>query len=401
MGFLVLIAAVATIVTPGFMAGLIVGLWYVLPGIAGNIAGFNVTIAVLLICLISTLFKGGDFKQINSIRVYFPLLGFVALLYMLERFSFDFSDQFSKFMVAAIVGFLLCGVGIFDRNVKSMSVGFILGISVYGVFELIRVVNGGEIHAQVSAFGANPIYAAHFLGLAVLVSIGLYFANFIGRWTFLVTLGLLILFLISTGSWGPSIALVVAVLLKLPSLLDDLRGKNSHIKSNLLFWGLVLLGPVLFIAYESIEESLQGPDAQGRFAIWQLFLDHALSSPVSGIGLSEVYRIRNPLGVDKLVSPHNIFIEIWVAYGIFPLIIFVGVLLFIYSRINQLGQTMLIYIVICFSLSGSLAVTFNFWVGIALSISVGVYSGVIRRLEPKLSIQGGWHITGCQAEVVR
>lgn len=371
VGSLIFLATILILSLPSFVAGLIVGVWHSLPGIAPSLAGFALTIGVLVLCLLILIFRKKKFPDASIFTKYSGFLSLIPAIFIIEWINNESASETRTLLGAIVTGFLFLVTSSFRDNIPHIIWGFSTGVSIYGVGELLRIAGGGALHLKAGAFGANPIFASQFLGLAIF---GVWLLHITKRSTPKFTLfvsSILLVCLLSALSWGPIIALAVAFLYANTTKSSTHRLQDYRVRNRIIVWGPLLVGPVIILSRDAIKSFYYSEDSVARLHIWQEFIDLALTSPLTGVGMEKVHSFYSISSSDKFLSPHNLFLEMWVAYGALSIFILFATLIYLFRKINYLGRASLIFLVICSSVSGSLAVSFNFWIGLTLVVIIG------------------------------
>jgi O-antigen ligase len=115
---------------------------------------------------------------------------------------------------------------------------------------------------------------------------------------------------------GALFAAAIAILVALRRLLK--RGFVPVIVLIILSWityELELFKPIV------ASYAARGMEETGRLTVWPLVIKRFLSSPLAGVGVSNI-GTRVPSG--KVVTPHNSFLFLALASGVVPLVFFLG-----------------------------------------------------------------------------
>jgi O-antigen ligase len=139
--------------------------------------------------------------------------------------------------------------------------------------------------------------------------------------------------MIRIGSWLLAVAClyVVALTVSRGALLATALAITFAIQHLLKrgFIPILLLIVFTWIVFESglfgqttARYSARATEETGRFLVWPLALERFVDSPFVGVGTSAVSTYV--LGKDKSYTPHNSFIYLGLASGIFPLALFIA-----------------------------------------------------------------------------
>ena len=92
-------------------------------------------------------------------------------------------------------------------------------------------------------------------------------------------------------------------------------------------WNVILEQNVLF---SRLMETTQSGNVSGRDKIWDVFINVIEENPIIGIGFTGHYNYKIP-GYYKVMSPHNVFIEVLLYSGVVGLMFFLNFLYFLFK----------------------------------------------------------------------
>ena len=156
----------------------------------------------------------------------------------------------------------------------------------------------------------------------------------VAQWAALV---LTCLIVVMIGSRGALVALIVTVALELILLV---RFRHPDLITTRRLWALVGVGGVGFlVAWNS--PYFQNHSTEWRGQIIENIFTMLFGSPIRlflGYGSSTAYHAAAAIAYPgQLMDPHNVFVELILAYGVFGLIAFLGVIGWVFVR-GLMGQ---------------------------------------------------------------
>jgi O-antigen ligase len=120
-----------------------------------------------------------------------------------------------------------------------------------------------------------------------------------------------------TVSRGTLLAVAIAIVIALRRLLK--RGFIPVLSLIIFSWTIYELG---LFERSAAFYSARATQETGRFLVWPLAIKRFLSSPLAGVGVSNI--ATHVLGIKEPFTPHNSFLFIALASGIIPLAFFVS-----------------------------------------------------------------------------
>lgn len=355
---------------PGLAAGIMVGLWYTLPNFAVEFAGYATTLTVLAVACVISLIRFRKKMTPGVMRFFAPFLVFVATILAREWLGADERTSWQAIGVAVLVGLLFAIVGSFRPNTSWMIWGFALANSVFAIGEIVRVASGGALHASYAAFNANPIFSAQFLGIAFFGILALWNAHRARALFALPMLALLGGTLFLTLSRGPIIAFVLAFVFWI--LFNKPTANHTHfVRKQLVLIASSVVALFAFLYLQNARSS-SGDElsAEVRQDHWETSWATIWSNFLWGSGTDALFTGTPAESPSPVAYPHNILLETWGTYGLLSLLALAVGLVLLFRRLNGSGRACLLFIVICFCVSGTLTISIGFWTGIAMSIII-------------------------------
>lgn len=352
--------------TLGFLASAIWSLFPVygvlLPPGAGLIALTAGLSVVTVIARTRTTFRPGPS------RVFLIALIFAVIVLGREWIDPPAQvDQTGIQLTASIVAASLLGyVGALLRWKQGFALGLLPGGLILAVAEILRVLQGGTIHAQQAAFGVNPIVLAQYAGVASIVVV---FQVARGSWRWYALAGLAVAGagLVASGSRGPLLGLAVAVAYTLVRGYGVTRaGTRRAVRLVVVALGAAVAIAALSASQIDIGSWLRLDDSDGnassRLDAWNGALATIADTPFFGAGPGRYF--YGGYGVDSGVPayPHNLWLEAWSEYGVVAFILLTAVVVVAWRRAAQLGQMFVVFAVVSYGLSGSFDTSLVFWV---------------------------------------
>lgn len=383
-----LAALIVAFRAPGFLAGLAIGSWYVLPQVAAPLAGFAVLLMVLIVCLFISWARDGRRPRQQGPRAFLPFLLLTAAVAAHELLGNTVRTTWAPIGTAVVVGLLLVLIGTFERSRAQLLWGFIAPNVVFAIAEIYRVANGGALHTARIAFEANPIFAAHFVGFALLALLYLHSAGKAPRIIFVVVLPILAGAILLTLSRGPILALAVSLLYWLLFALPS-KSRGQAARRNTAFLLGVIGAVILFILLSDARSStIDRASTEARTEHWTQAWSNIFSSPLWGLGTDQLFATTPADSPSPWQYPHNVFLETWSTYGLLAFLLLTVGVVWIFHRCTPQGRAVLIFTVMCFSVSGTMSISINFWVGIAIGITVGFKESMHADTPPPVRTSG-------------
>jgi hypothetical protein len=270
---------------------------------------------------------------------------------------------------AALVGY----VGRMVRWRQGFAVGLLPGGVILAVAEILRVSQGGIVHAQQAALGVNPIVLAQYAAVAALVIV-FQVARRSWRWYALPILAVTLGGIVVSGSRGPLLGVAAAIAYTLIRGYGVAQaGARRIVRLFVLISAAAIAFVLLAVARVDVASWLRIDDSDGnassRLDAWEGAVATIADSPILGAGPGRYF--YGGYGVDSGVPsyPHNLWLEAWSEYGIVPVILLVVVVILAWRRAAQLGQMFVIFAVVAYGLSGSFDTSLVFWICLFVSAS--------------------------------
>lgn len=255
--------------------------------------------------------------------------------------------------------------------------GFPAGLVVGGVIlaggEVLRVLQGGKIHAAEVAFGLNPIVLAQYASIAALVVFYQVNRGSWRNWT-LIFAGIAIAGIIVSNSRGPLLGFIAACFYLFLLLPFFSRGWLRGIFRSLITLFIVTLVIIVFVLLGTdLGSWFRIDDADGnagsRVSAWQGAIATIIDFPLWGAGPGNYFNGVQGINYGMPEYPHNIWLESWSEYGVlaFVLLTFATILTFV--KASARGAVFAVFGLIAFSFSGSLWLSVVFWTTVFLSLS--------------------------------
>lgn len=369
-----LLALVAVVVAcfPAYTMGLLVGGWYVygmsLPEGVGFLGLASVLSLTALIGLIRYRRSGLTFKPST---VYLASVSVPMVIALREV-----ADPLTTFATwRNVAGFVLIGLLVATSSAnpvfaKRMAIGFICPNLIFTVAEILRVLEGGTLHYYEVAFDANPIFVGHFVAFSLILTVALNAAGSLGRWMTVAIFAILSIGVILLSSLGAILGLLIGF-----AYIFATNNRHFEIRDVAKkYFLLILIGVVsvsVVVGALSLRTSADRPSTLGsRTSLWQEAWGHVVSEPIWGVGSTLIF---GDITTDTLTPrwyPHNIFLEAWAVYGIFAVVALICVTMLLWRSTRGHGRALILMSTTFFSLSGTLTASFNYWVGLALSLAV-------------------------------
>lgn len=228
-----------------------------------------------------------------------------------------------------------------------------LSVSLFAVAQRLFSFGLDNNGRSVSFFTSPNAVGLYLAPLTVLVAVNLYkksqtsknivvLAKFKEFWLLLFSA----VAIIFTGSLGTVLGLFVAIIIGL-FVVGKKRASGAAI--------IALIVSIMISAFVSPLALQKSQSLSNRFTLWKLTSEYLLESPknfVFGTGIRQFFRkIQKPHfnqeELERLIYPHNIFLNFWTETGLVGLIAFVGIfsqLIIVVYRQYQTKKTMVVAI---------------------------------------------------------
>ena len=257
--------------------------------------------------------------------------------------SLDFRAEAMATLASIVKGAAFCllivSLGTTIRRISALMLCMVAGVAWSAITGIQQTISAGSFWAQVVT---NDLYratgmlrdtnafAVHLVFVLPLL-LALIFSTKIWIWKLLgfATAGVLLLALAGTlsrtGAIGLSVALIVALL-----LLGPRRIHWTWIGLGLAVGVLMMSTPGTLLATRFSFLTDPYSDTPGRIDVWLNAVNLALQSPWFGFGTPNV--VFSPFGP---TSPHNMFLQVFVAFGIGGVISLITVLTLVVKRLAE------------------------------------------------------------------
>lgn len=360
---------------PAFIFGVILGGWLALVSLLPN------QMSLVLVCGIALIYLMWHWpRSVRNWQVvqemlgrYTPAFAFICLVFISELIRKPQASLIMSLVGMLSVSFLVALVASDPRSQKLIIKGFISGVTVLSIGELWRVLNGGTLHAFEVAFGINPNYLAHYTGIAALLSIW-FVRNLKSSMGWRVFFILNLLGTLVTLSRGPILALIVGLGVWVWVITRKLE--NTALRNYIrvvIISSIPLLSRILDTANEAFRgTSNDTANVESRLERWSSVISYIQEAPIIGVGSDRV--LLSSRDITTLDFPHNVFLEVWAAYGIFILGLFIIGFYRILKITGPFGLSIGLFLVISFSVSGTLVSMLVAWTVIGLLAPLGLKS---------------------------
>ncbi|MCD4705518.1 O-antigen ligase family protein, partial [bacterium] len=261
--------------------------------------------------------------------------------------------------------FFLIFVQIIKTKKDLQKILYALGISALAVsaFAIYQKITGNFIPVKmwqieetrrVTSFFTSPNAVGLFLAPIIMIYFGWLFEdrfkNFISalfKILVLIFSIIAIIFTVSQGTWaGLIIAFIFFTCLAIKTKITN--ASILYVKKFVVF--ILLIIPLLFsIIYfqnqpinKYAEKITNSPSFQNRVVLWQGSFEFLKQSPKNFIfgagifGFPEIQeKFREPLKMEPLIYPHNIFLNFWMDIGFFGMICFLWLIISFFIKIKK------------------------------------------------------------------
>lgn len=327
-----------------------------------------------LFILPTTLLEG---MILITIGVWFLQIGFkqVKLKYQnkIQPQVFPFQKQIILIMITATIAifissetwkalglwrayflepilFFLIFIQVINSKQKLSKILYALGFSaiIISLFAIYQKITGEFIPVKmwqpenmrrVTSFYTSPNAVGLFLAPIIMIYLGWVFENkakklFSFLWQiFTITIAIFaIIFTMSEGTWvGLIVALIFFTFL---SFFHQIKYKKSIIIFAIL---ISIIIPLLNI--DKIQTIIATPSAQNRLTLWNGSLNFLTENPKNFIFGAGIFgfpvvqdKFRDPLKLEPLIYPHNIFLNFWMEIGLLGMIAFIWMFISFFSQ---------------------------------------------------------------------
>lgn len=312
-----------------------------------------------------------------TIGVWFTQIGFkqVKLKYQnkIQPQVFPFQKQIILIMITATIAifisseiwkalglwrayflepilFFLIFIQVINSKQKLSKILYALGFSaiIISLFAIYQKITGEFIPVKmwqpenmrrVTSFYTSPNAVGLFLAPIIIIYLGWVFENkakkfFTFLWQiFTITIAIFaIIFTMSEGTWvGLIVALIFFTFL---SFFHQIKYKKSIIIFAIL---ISIIIPLLNI--DKIKTIIATPSAQNRLTLWNGSLNFLTENPKNFIFGAGIFgfpvvqdKFRDPLKLEPLIYPHNIFLNFWMEIGLLGMIAFIWMFISFFSQ---------------------------------------------------------------------
>lgn len=384
---IVLFSALGLMVWPGAAVGMWLGAWYILPGASLELAGFTPALAAVLAGAIVASLRYRRREKLTLLRGYLWSFIFLGTVFLREVMGTDSITTAGTIAAPIVLGLGLILTARHREPAIQVLVGFAAAGTVYGIAEIQRIFAGGALHAGKIAYDANPVFAGQFLGLSALAVLTLWGFQRVQWWVaapwFIILAGSLML----TLSRGPIIALCLAIVV-MYMYLNPSRTRSAAIRKQLVLLACVVAS---FFVYGYLLRGRTSEIDNASVDLRQDFLVNSIgtiiSNPLLGTGTGVLFS-GSPEGATSPVRyPHNIYLEVWATYGVIPFIALAGGLIWSLVKGEARGRSFLVFAIVSFAVSGTMTVSINFWIAVALSAIVSGLETQVRDGNPSFTRQ--------------
>jgi putative inorganic carbon (hco3(-)) transporter len=336
----------------------------------------------MIVIIIGTWFIQTGFKQIKKRRTKeipyqkFPYQNQIILLMLASIISIFIAPDFYKalglwrayFLEPILLFLVFIQVIVNKKDYKKII--FALGVSALAVsiFAIYQKITGKLIPVQmwrpeevrrVTSFYTSPNAVGLLLAPIIMIYLGWilsinkkliadrkYILSFLWKIIVLVSSILAVSFTVSEGTW---IGIITALLFFLYFYINK-NIKNKYIlkKIKLSTIIIILLTIILSLFYsnfinEKINKTIATTSAQNRLILWQgswEFLTQNYKNFLTGAGVFGFPQIqnnfRNPLKMEPLIYPHNIFLNFWIDISLLGLISFIWIIISFFKKSYRL-----------------------------------------------------------------
>ena len=308
--------------------------------------------------------------------------------------------------------FFLIFIQVVKTRKNLQKILYALGISALGIslFAIYQKITGNFIPVamwqpeetrRVTSFYTSPNAVGLYLGPIVMIYLGWLFDSkkiLSTFWKILILISslLAIIFTVSEGTWaGLIVALIFFIVMFFQKNIQGIK-KSTLI---IIFILLIAIGSALFyqpVIKNKVDQIISTPSAQNRITLWQGALNFLTQNPKnflfgSGIyGFNEIQeKFRDPLKLEPLIYPHNIFLNFWMEIGLVGMITFVWLIISFLKKIyntntqiyiNKMLNIGLVSAIITIIIHGLIDVPYFkndlamlFWIILGISITLNYY----------------------------
>lgn len=300
-----------------------------------NLGGFGSTSRfVSIIYLLSISFDIKNFiKSRNIKRFYIPWVIFFLYLILISIINIGQYTELSHIIDTTLLFNILFFVFLINHERKEPDVlingfiSFVLGAILISFFYMVDI--GVEYdYGRITMFGDNQNKIATRLAIAIILifyfnSTKSIIKNRI-KYLLLIPLPILLQLLFETASRVSFLSIVSAIFIGV-LFSREYKLKRKFLVSSLLIVFIVFYGKALYLKSEILVERLADIEEKGltssRDMVWDNALDIIATNPIFGVGKSG-YVEKSILFSGKVMSPHNVILEIWAYSGIIGLFLF-------------------------------------------------------------------------------
>lgn len=337
------------------------------------------------------------FAFIHFLWVIFDPIGTeLAPMFLIYSFVLGFVGLFSALTIVK--------QGLLDNLIRTAELVFVfqaVGIAAYSV---LNTLSGNVVAALAGAsYQALSYYSAFTMGMLALYNFILpsslryrFTSNFIYR---ILSYGLIFLSMLGVlvGGGRGAFLLMIAyfILLAYFSVFSDKKLTRKSVVKSLTVSVFIIFISVVFVTSFSQQEFVikgfkratafitsDGVDLEkgssGRDTVYATALEYIYSQPVLGYG---------PFGVrDKTIHAHNVFLEVWLQFGIFGLFVLPFIVYFLMKKARVLsrsqyhwGAFLLLYPIINIQFSSAYTTASSLWFVIGMVLLSQRASGELNK----------------------
>ncbi len=176
----------------------------------------------------------------------------------------------------------------------------------------------------------NAITLGHIAASGIILIVVAYFTfkkeKRISNWILLISLAILLLALLMAASRGPILSLLLVLIFILPSYLK-FNAKNILMMTPIIL--ILMIGSLQITESSSatlgdrltVDMGGSHSDGEARVFLWSFGFKMFLDDPIIGSHATTIFGY-----------PHNIFIEVLIATGIFGAVLFIGIVIYMMKR---------------------------------------------------------------------
>lgn len=261
--------------------------------------------------------------------------------------------------------------------------------SVLSFSEVLRVAEGGAVHAELVSFELNPIDLGRITGLGALAALAWFHlasssaaSRSSQRLVAVVLTVSCVAGTLVSGSRGPIVALTLSGLWLL------WRSERTPRLAKFLAYVVVL--PIAYWGLQQVDVSSQGRQSgdELRRQAWSAALTAIQTHPLLGTGMGR-YQEASHSAISVMPFPHNLPLEIGAELGLIALIAVLYVGISAWRAGGFVGRLFLLFASVCVMFSGNLGQSHLWWAAVGLCLATisrpATESGTTSAFQPKVS----------------